>query len=69
MSISNKTAFSKCELRFMKDTIKLQKKQNWLMANKSLLNSSLAFNLQMCRIARKSWTLTKSQSDKARSSI
>ena len=53
----------------MKDTIKLQKKQNWLMANKSLLNSSLAFNLQMCRIARKSWTLTKSQSDKARSSI
>ena len=53
----------------MKETIKLQKKQNWVMANKLLLNASLAFNLPMRGIARKSWILTKSESDKARSSI
>ena len=69
MSISDKISFSKCELRFMKETIKLQKKQNWLMANKLLLNASLAFNLQMCGIVRKSWILTRTESDKARSSI
>ena len=56
-------------LKFIEETIELQKKQNWIKANKLILNSSLAFNPQMREIARKSWILTKSQSGKAKSSI
>ena len=56
-------------LKFIEETIELQKKQNWIKANKLILNSSLVFNPQMREIARKSWILTKSQSGKAKSSI
>ena len=56
-------------LKFIEETIELQKKQNWIKANKLILNSSLAFNPQMREIVRKSWILTKSQSGKAKSSI
>ena len=56
-------------LEFTEETIELQKKQNWIKANKLILISSLAFNPQMREIARKSWILTKSQSGKAKSSI
>ena len=56
-------------LKFIEETIELQKKQNWIKANKLILNSSLAFNPQMREIARKSWILTKSQSRKVKSSI
>ena len=56
-------------LKFIEKTIELQKKQNWIKANKLILNSSLAFNPQMREIARKSWILTKSQSGKAKSII
>ena len=49
-------------LKFIEETTELQKKQNWIKANKLILNSSLAFNPQMWEIARKSWILTKSQS-------
>ena len=56
-------------LKFIEETIELQKKQNWIKANKLILNSSLAFNPQMREIARKSWILTKSQSGKAKSNI
>ena len=34
-------------LKFIEETIELQKKQNWITANKLILNSSLAFNPQM----------------------
>ena len=56
-------------MKFIEETIELQNKQNWSNANKLIWNSSLAFNSQMREIARKSWILTKSQSDKAKSSI
>ena len=42
------------ELKFIVETIELQKKQNWFTVNKLILNSSLAFNPQMRGIAGKS---------------
>ena len=53
-------------LKFIEETIELQKKQNWIKANNLILNSSLTFNPQMREIARKFWILTKSQSGKAK---
>ena len=43
----------------MEETIELQKKQNWIKANKLILNSSLTFNPKMWEIAGKSWILVK----------
>ena len=65
LSISNKTAFFKGYIEFIEETSELQNKQNWIKANKLILNSSLAFNPQMREIARRSWIFTKSQSGKA----
>ena len=42
-------------LKFIEETIELQKKQNWIKANKLILNSSFVFNLEMLEIARKFW--------------
>ena len=56
-------------LKFIKETIELQKNQNWIKAKNLILNSSLTFNPQMQEIARKFWILTKSQSGKAKSCI
>ena len=38
-------------LKFIEETIELQKKQNWIKANKLILNSSLVFDPQMREIA------------------
>ena len=51
----------------MEKSIELQKKQNWIRVKILILNLSLAFNPQMWGIAGTSWTLTKSQSSKAKS--
>ena len=64
-----KQHFQKGTLKFIEETIELQKNQNWIKANKLILNSCLAFNPKMQEIAGKSWILTKSQSGKAKSSI
>ena len=64
-----KQHFQKGMLKFVQETTELQKKQNWIKANKLILNPSLAFNPQMQEIARKSWIFTKSQSGKVKSSI
>ena len=56
-------------MKFIEETIELQKKQHWIKANKLILNSNLTFNSQMREIARKCWILTKSQSGKTKSSI
>ena len=37
-------------LEFVEQTIELQKKQNWIKANKLILNSSLASNPQMRKV-------------------
>ena len=68
LHISNKTAFSKGYIEIYR-IIELQKKQNWIKANKLILNSRLAFIPQMQKIARKPWILTKSQSGEAESSM
>ena len=49
------------KLKFTGETIELQKKLNWIKANKLILNSSLVFNSQRKGIAGKTWTLAKSQ--------
>ena len=56
-------------MKFLEETIELQKKQNYIKANKFILKSSLAFNPYVWEIVIKSWVLTKSQSDKAKISI
>ena len=56
-------------MKFIEETIEMQKKQNWIKAKKLILNSSLGFNPQIREIGRKSWILTKSQSGKSKSSI
>ena len=63
-----KQYFQKGILKFIEETTELENKQNWIKANKLILNLSLAFNPQMREIARKSSILTKSQSGKAKSS-
>ena len=56
-------------MKFIEETIELQKKQNYIKANKFILKSSLALNPYVLEIVIKSWILTKSQSGKAKSSI
>ena len=56
-------------MKFVEETIELQKKQNYIKANKFILKSSLALNPYVLEIVIKSWILTKSQSGKAKSSI
>ena len=51
------------------ETIELQKKLNWIKANKLILNSSLVFNSQRKEIAGKTWILANLQKRKAKSSI
>ena len=50
-----KQHFQKGTLKFIEETIELQKKQNWNKPNKLILNSSLAINPQLREITRKSW--------------
>ena len=56
-----KQRFQKDKLEFAGETIGLQKKLNWIKANKLILNSSLAFNPQRKEIAWKTWILAKPQ--------
>ena len=56
-------------MKFIEKTIELKKKQNWIKANKLILNSSLAFDPQMRETAGKDWILTKLQSGNGKSSI
>ena len=56
-------------MKFIEETIELQKKQNYIKANKYILKSSLALDPYVWEIVIKSWILTKSQSDQAKSSI
>ena len=56
-------------MKFIEETIELQKKQNCIKANKLILKSSLAFNPYVREIVIKSWNPTESQSGKAKSSI
>ena len=55
-----KQRFQKGKLKFTGETLELQKKQNWIKANKLVLNSSLVFNPQIKEIAVKTWMLAKS---------
>ena len=48
-------------MKFTGETIELQKKLNWIQANKLLLNSSLVFNAQRKKIAGMTWIFAKSQ--------
>ena len=52
-----KQHFQKGKLKFTGETIELRKKQNWIKANKLILNSSLVFNPQMKGIAGNTWIL------------
>ena len=56
-----KQRFQKGKLQFTGETVELQKKQNWITANKLILNLSLVFNPQMKEIVGKTWILAKSQ--------
>ena len=56
-----KQRFQKGKLKFTGETIELQKKLNWIKANKLILNSSLVFNLQRKKITGKNWILPKLQ--------
>ena len=64
-----KQHFQKGKLKFIEETIELQKRQNWIKADKLILNSSLAFNPLMWKIAGNSWIVAKSQQGKTKSSI
>ena len=64
-----KQRFQNGKLKFTGETIELQKKLNWIKANKLILNSSLVFNPQRKQIAGKTWILAKLQQRKAKSSI
>ena len=61
-----KLHFQKGKLKFIEETIELQ---NWIKADKLILNSSLAFNPLMWKIAGNSWIVAKSQQGKTKSSI
>ena len=56
-----KQSFQKGKLKFNGEIIELQKKLNWIKANKLMLNSSLVFNPQRKEIAGKTWILLKLQ--------
>ena len=56
-----KQRFQKGKLKFTGETTELQKKLNWIIAKKLILNSSLVFNPQRKEIAGKTWILAKLQ--------
>ena len=56
-----KQRFEKGKLKFTGETIELQKKLNWIQANKLILNSSLVFNTQRKKIPGMTWIFAKSQ--------
>ena len=56
-----KQHFQKGKLKFTGETTELQKKLNWIIAKKLILNSSLVFNPQRKEIAGKTWILAKLQ--------